>query len=78
MSVDYGESSLVAQRPQWLARLARLEGGDTLVVRRLDRVAGTERMAIDVILELWDRGVDIRSLTEPEIGTTAPMGRALG
>lgn len=75
--VDHGESSRVAQRPQWLACLARLEAGDTLVVRRLDRVAGTERMAIDVILELRDRGVDIRSLTEPEIDTTTPMGRAL-
>lgn len=75
--VDHGESSRVAHRPQWLACLARLEAGDTLLVRRLDRVAGSERMAIDTLTELNDRGVDIRSLTEPEIDTTTPMGRAL-
>lgn len=75
--VDHGESSRVAHRPQWVACLARLQAGDTLLVRRLDRVAGTERMAIDTLTELADRGVDIRSLTEPEIDTTTPMGRAL-
>lgn len=75
--VDHGESSRVSSRPQWVACLARLEPGDTLLVRRLDRVAGSERMAIDTLTELNDRGVDIRSLTEPEIDTTTPMGRAL-
>lgn len=75
--VDHGESSRIASRPQWVACLARLESGDTLLVRRLDRVAGSERMAIDTLTELNDRGVDIRSLTEPEIDTTTPMGRAL-
>lgn len=34
-------------------------------------------MAIDTLAELSDRGIDIRSLTEPEIDTTTPMGRAL-
>ncbi|WP_422117697.1 recombinase family protein [Brachybacterium sp. UNK5269] len=38
---------------------------------------GAERMAIDTLSELNDRGIDIRSLTEPEIDTTTPMGRAL-
>lgn len=75
--VDHGESSRIANRPQWVACLERLEPGDTLVVRRLDRVAGSERMAIDTLTELSDRGIDIRSLTEPEIDTTTPMGRAL-
>ncbi|MGP5254179.1 recombinase family protein [Brachybacterium alimentarium] len=75
--VDHGESSRVAHRPQWLACLARLEPGGTLLVRRLDRVAGSERMAIDTLSGLKDRGVDIRSLTEPEIDTTTTMGRAL-
>lgn len=75
--VDHGESSRIANRPQWVACLARLEPGDTLLVRRLDRVAGSERMAIDTLTELSDRRIDIRSLTEPEIDTTTPMGRAL-
>jgi DNA invertase Pin-like site-specific DNA recombinase len=75
--VDHGESSRVADRPQWLACLEYMREGDTLMVRRLDRLAGTERMALDTINELHERGINIRSLTEPEIDTTTPMGRAL-
>lgn len=75
--VDHGESSRVADRPQWLACLEYMREGDTLLVRRLDRLAGTERMALDTINELHERGINIRSLTEPEIDTTTPMGRAL-
>lgn len=77
MFVDHGESSRVAERPQWLACLEYLNSGDTLIVRRLDRIAGSETMAIQTISELHDRGVNIKSLTEPDIDTTTPMGRAL-
>src|SRR5690606_37772443 len=41
------------------------------------RIAGSERMAIETIGELHERGVNIKSLTEPEIDTTTAMGRAL-
>ena len=47
------------------------------MVRRLDRIAGSETMAIQTINELHERGVNIKSLTEPDIDTTTPMGRAL-
>lgn len=75
--VDHGESSRVTERPQWLACLDFLRAGDTLMVRRLDRIAGSETMAIQTISELHDRGINIKSLTEPDIDTTTPMGRAL-
>lgn len=75
--VDHGESSRVTERPQWLACLDFLRDGDTLMVRRLDRIAGSETMAIQTISELHDRGINIKSLTEPDIDTTTPMGRAL-
>ena len=75
--VDHGESSRVKDRPQWLACLDYLRRGDTLMVRRLDRIAGSETMAIQTINELHERGVNIKSLTEPDIDTTTPMGRAL-
>jgi|SRR5690625_4954989 len=75
--VDHGESSRIAQRPRWLACLDYLRPGDTLLVRRLDRIAGSEKMAIEVINDLHDRGVHIKSLTEPDIDTTTAMGRAL-
>ncbi len=75
--VDRGESSRIADRPDWLRCLEYLRGGDTLVVRALDRIAGSEVMAIQTIAELHDRGLNIVSLTEPQIDTTTPMGRAL-
>jgi len=75
--VDHGESSRRTDRPQWQACLDYLRAGDTLVVRRLDRIAGTEKMAIETINELHERGINIKSLTEPDIDTTTPMGRAL-
>lgn len=75
--VDHGESSRVRDRPQWLACLDYLRDGDTLMVRALDRLAGTTTMAIETITELHERGVNIKSLTEPDIDTTTAMGRAL-
>lgn len=53
---DHGESSRVKDRPQWFACLDYLRSGDTLVVRRLDRIAGSEVMAIETINGLHDRG----------------------
>lgn len=75
--VDHGESSRVRDRPEWTNCLSFLQPGDTLIVRRLDRIAGSERMAIEAINDLHDRGVNIKSLTEPDIDTTTPMGKAL-
>ncbi len=46
-------------------------------MRRLDRIAGSEKMAIETIDELHERGVNITSSTEPDIDTSTPMGRAL-
>lgn len=75
--VDEAVSSRRADRPEWLACLDYLRAGDTLLVWRLDRLAGTQKMAIEVIADLHERGVQIKSLTEPDIDTTTPMGRAL-
>lgn len=75
--VDHGESSRVTDRPQWLACLDYLREGDTLLVRRLDRLGGSERIIIETLHDLEARGVNIKSLTEPMIDTTTPMGRAL-
>lgn len=75
--VDHGESSKTKERPQWIACMDYLREGDTLLVRRLDRIAGSEKMAIEIIGELQERGINLKSLTEPDIDTTTPMGRAL-
>ncbi len=46
-------------------------------MRRLDRLGGSERIIIETLHDLDRRGVNIKSLTEPMIDTTTPMGRAL-
>lgn len=76
MFVDHGESSRPRDRPQGLAWLYYLRAGDTLVVRALDQIAGTTTMAIETISELHDRGINIKSLTKPDIDSTSRTGRA--
>ncbi len=77
--VDDGESSRITDRPQWRACMDYLRPGDTLVIRALDRIAGTEQMAIELIRDLGRRGVRLRSLTEPflDVDTSTPMGEAI-
>lgn len=48
--------------------------GDTLVVRRLDRLARSLRQLIETVEDLAGRGVGLRSLTEA-IDTTTAGGR---
>ncbi|MGO3233224.1 MAG: recombinase family protein [Microbacterium sp.] len=77
--VDHGESSRIGDRPEWLRCLDVLREGDTLVIRALDRIAGSEKMAIELIRDLARRGVRLKSLTEPflDVDTTTPMGEAI-
>lgn len=76
---DHGESSRIADRPQWLACNDYLRPGDTLVILALDRIAGSELMAIEIIRDLGRRGIRLRSLTEPflDVDTSTPMGEAI-
>ena len=77
--VDHGVSSRLEHRPAWDACMEYLREGDVLVVRALDRLAGSERIAIDVIHDLGKRGVRLRSLTEPflDVDASTPMGEAI-
>ncbi|PDQ36443.1 MAG: resolvase [Candidatus Lumbricidophila eiseniae] len=77
--IDRGESSRIADRPEWVACLDYLRSGDTLVILALDRIAGTELMAIELIRDLGRRGIRLRSLTEPflDVDTSTPMGEAI-
>src|SRR5690606_20407070 len=75
--VDRGESSRIKDRPQWLACLDYLLPGNSLAMRLLDSIACIDTKAIEAIRDLHELGVNIKSLTEPDIDTTTPMGKAL-
>lgn len=77
--VDHGQSSRTASRPEWVACLGYLRSGDTLVIHALDRIAGTELIAIELIRDLGRRGVRLKSLTEPflDVDTSTAMGEAI-
>src|ERR1700761_2524392 len=70
---DVGSGTLKS-RPQLDACLDRLRAGDTLVVWKLDRLGRSLRNVIELLLELDQRQVTVRSLTEA-IDTSSAMGR---
>ena len=53
-------------------------GYTTLGGSTLDRIAGTEVMAIEILHDLGRRGVSVKSLTEPalDVDTSTPAGQA--
>lgn len=70
-------SSRKRDRAQWLACLGYLRPGDELLVHRLDRLSGSWHL-FQLMAELGERGVSVRSLTEPvAIDPSTPMGRAM-
>lgn len=71
--VDHA-SGARAQRPELAGVLDHLREGDTLVVWRLDRLGRSLRNLLDVVTDLEQRGVGLRSLTE-SIDTTTASGR---
>ena len=63
-------------RPGLDALLDQLRAGDTVVVWRLDRLGRSLRHLIDLVAELEQRGVGLRSLTE-SIDTSTSGGKLI-
>jgi DNA invertase Pin-like site-specific DNA recombinase len=61
-------------RPVLRDCLASLEGGDTLVVWKLDRLARSTLSLATLVRDLQLRGIDFKSLTQP-IDTTTSVGK---
>ena len=70
---DTGSGSL-KHRPELSACLDYLRAGDTLVVWRLDRLGRGLKHLIELVEQLQERTIGLRSLTE-QIDTTSPAGR---
>jgi DNA invertase Pin-like site-specific DNA recombinase len=69
-------SGAMTKRSALLRRLKKLERGDTLIVRKLDRLGRSLRDLITMLGDLRARGVKFHSLTEA-IDTATPTGRGM-
>ncbi len=74
--LDVGSSGATTKRPALLRCLKKLEHGDTLIVRKLDRLGRSIRDLITTLDDLRARSAKFHSLTEA-IDTATPTGRAM-
>jgi DNA invertase Pin-like site-specific DNA recombinase len=65
-----------ADRPQFQALLSQLTEGDTLVVTKLDRFARSTAEALEIVKDLFERGVKVHVLNMGLIENT-PTGRLI-
>ena len=73
--VDHA-SGAIASRPALDKLLGQLRPGDTVVIWRLDRLGRSLRHLIDLVQQLEEQGVGLRSLTEA-IDTGTPGGKLI-
>ena len=75
--VDHAISGKTLDRPALIEALAYLRDGDVLLIWKMDRLARNVIGVLTTIQELGDRGIGVRSITEPSVDTTTPAGRLL-
>lgn len=68
-------SGVSKTRPGWDACLDYLQPGNVLVVWKLDRVGRSTAELAQIVVELGERGIHFKSLTESFIDTTTADGR---
>ena len=68
--------SSVADRPKLTAALDELREGDTRVVTKLDRLAGSMRDQMDIVDKIQERGESLR-IVAMNLDTTTPTGRLM-
>lgn len=74
--VEYASARAGAARPVLDQVLRSLRPGDTLVVWRLDRLARSLRHLLNLVHDLQEKGVELRTLHEA-IDTTTLTGQAM-
>jgi DNA invertase Pin-like site-specific DNA recombinase len=68
------QSGARSDRPQLRRALAALGTGDVLVVSRIDRLARSTRDLLNILHEVRERGAAFKSLADPWVDTSSPMG----
>jgi len=70
-------SGAKTDRPELAKAIRRLEAGDVLVVTRLDRLARSIRVLLNVIAAITERGAGFKSPKDSWADTTSPHGRLM-
>jgi DNA invertase Pin-like site-specific DNA recombinase len=70
-------SGVVTDRKALGRCMASLEGGDVLLITKLDRLARSTRDLLNTLAAIADRGAGFRSLGDPWADTTTPHGRLM-
>jgi DNA invertase Pin-like site-specific DNA recombinase len=70
-------SGAVTERPELTRLIRRLRPDDVLIVTRLDRLARSTRVLLNVLHSVGERGAGFRSLNDAWADTTTPHGRLM-
>jgi DNA invertase Pin-like site-specific DNA recombinase len=62
-------------RPEFQAMMQQLRKDDVLIIWRLDRLARSTKMLLEIIEQLKEKGASFKSLTEPWADTTSAAGK---
>ena len=70
-------SGAVTDRKALAKAIAALQGGDVLLVTRLDRLARSTRDLLNTLAQIGDRGAAFRSLADAWADTTTAHGKPM-
>jgi len=73
---DQGISAVAKHRKGFEDALEFLQGGDVIVIWKMDRAFRSLRHALDVLEEFETKNIEFKSLTD-QIDTTTPMGKCM-
>ena len=68
-------SGVGRSRPEFQKMMQQKRKDDVLVIWRLDRLARSTRMLLEIVEQLQEKGASFKSLTEPWADTTSATGR---
>lgn len=62
-------------RPEFQRMMEQFRKNDVLIIWRLDRLARSTRMLLEIVEQLDEKGASFKSLTEPWADTTSATGK---
>lgn len=68
-------SGVGRSRPEFQKMMQQIRKDDVLVIWRLDRLARSTKMLLEIVEQLQEKGVSFKSMTEPWADTTSATGR---